>query len=151
MNIQGAGGHRYRRRVGFGAGDGRGPCRQGREGRRIRPQSRSGRGGRQGDRRHRRALRRLGRRPRRKPPSLKPKPRTGPRASSSICAGIGVAKRVVGRDGPQPLGDFAKVINVNLIGSFKPDPPRRGRDLEARAAGSGERGVMIFDRFRRRL
>src|SRR5205807_4187248 len=34
------------------------------------------------------------------------------------CAGIGVAKRVIGRDGPMPLADFDRVIKVNLIGSF---------------------------------
>ena len=34
------------------------------------------------------------------------------------CAGVGVAKRVVGRDGPQPLADFETVIRVNLIGTF---------------------------------
>ena len=34
------------------------------------------------------------------------------------CAGIGPAKRIVGRDGPQPLEDFARVININLIGTF---------------------------------
>ena len=34
------------------------------------------------------------------------------------CAGIGIAKRVVGRDGPHPLADFEKVIRVNLIGTF---------------------------------
>jgi NAD(P)-dependent dehydrogenase (short-subunit alcohol dehydrogenase family) len=34
------------------------------------------------------------------------------------CAGIGPARRIVGRDGPQPLDDFAKVIAVNLIGTF---------------------------------
>ena len=34
------------------------------------------------------------------------------------CAGIGVAKRVVGREGPHPLADFEKVIRVNLIGTF---------------------------------
>ena len=34
------------------------------------------------------------------------------------CAGIGAAKRVVGRDGPHPLGDFERVIRVNLIGTF---------------------------------
>src|SRR5688500_4972202 len=34
------------------------------------------------------------------------------------CAGIGPAKRIVGRDGPMPLGDFSKVIAVNLIGTF---------------------------------
>src|ERR1700719_4692845 len=34
------------------------------------------------------------------------------------CAGIGIAKRVLGREGPQPLADFEKVIRVNLIGTF---------------------------------
>src|SRR6478609_6673448 len=34
------------------------------------------------------------------------------------CAGIGPAKRMVGRDGPMPLDDFAKVIAVNLTGTF---------------------------------
>ena len=34
------------------------------------------------------------------------------------CAGIGVAERIVGREGPMELGHFARVININLIGSF---------------------------------
>ncbi len=34
------------------------------------------------------------------------------------CAGIGVAKRMTGRDGAMPLAEFTQVINVNLIGSF---------------------------------
>ncbi len=34
------------------------------------------------------------------------------------CAGVAPAKRIVGRDGPMPLEDFKKVIDVNLIGSF---------------------------------
>jgi len=34
------------------------------------------------------------------------------------CAGIATAKRIVGRDGPMPLEDFSKVINVNLVGTF---------------------------------
>src|SRR5205085_7808650 len=42
----------------------------------------------------------------------------GPARVLVNCAGIGVARRVVGRDGPHPLGDFEKVIKVNLIGSF---------------------------------
>jgi len=42
----------------------------------------------------------------------------GPARVLVNCAGIGVAKRVVGRDGPQPLADFEKVIRVNLIGTF---------------------------------
>src|SRR6516164_7740238 len=31
------------------------------------------------------------------------------------CAGVGPAKRIVGRDGPMPLGDFARVIEINLM------------------------------------
>jgi NAD(P)-dependent dehydrogenase (short-subunit alcohol dehydrogenase family) len=35
------------------------------------------------------------------------------------CAGIAPAKRTLNRDGePMPLEDFAKVININLVGSF---------------------------------
>ena len=34
------------------------------------------------------------------------------------CAGIATAERAVGKDGPQPLAHFAKVISVNLIGTF---------------------------------
>ena len=58
------------------------------------------------------------------------------------CAGIGVAKRVVGRDGPQPLADFEKVIRVNLIGTFNMIR------LAAAEMGKlepieGERGIII--------
>src|SRR3979490_290349 len=42
----------------------------------------------------------------------------GPARVLINCAGIGVAKRVIGREGPMPLADFEKVIKVNLIGSF---------------------------------
>src|SRR6202142_4063197 len=42
----------------------------------------------------------------------------GPARVLINCAGIGVAKRVFGREGPMPLADFDKVIRVNLIGSF---------------------------------
>jgi NAD(P)-dependent dehydrogenase (short-subunit alcohol dehydrogenase family) len=34
------------------------------------------------------------------------------------CAGIAPAKRIVGREGAMSLDDFAKVININLIGTF---------------------------------
>ena len=42
----------------------------------------------------------------------------GPARILVNCAGIGPAKRIVGRDGPMPLADFERVIRVNLIGSF---------------------------------
>ncbi len=34
------------------------------------------------------------------------------------CAGIAPAKRMVGKNGPMPLDDFKKVIDINLIGTF---------------------------------
>ncbi|HZC79850.1 MAG TPA: SDR family NAD(P)-dependent oxidoreductase, partial [Ktedonobacterales bacterium] len=34
------------------------------------------------------------------------------------CAGIGIAERVLGRNGPHDLAAFNRVIQVNLIGSF---------------------------------
>jgi NAD(P)-dependent dehydrogenase (short-subunit alcohol dehydrogenase family) len=42
----------------------------------------------------------------------------GPARFAVSCAGIAPAARMVGRDGPVPLEDFARVIEVNLIGSF---------------------------------
>jgi NAD(P)-dependent dehydrogenase (short-subunit alcohol dehydrogenase family) len=34
------------------------------------------------------------------------------------CAGVGVAGKAVGRNGPLPLEDFTRVVNINLIGTF---------------------------------
>src|SRR5438093_3366535 len=42
----------------------------------------------------------------------------GPARILVNCAGIGPAKRIVGRDGPMPLSDFERVIAINLIGTF---------------------------------
>ncbi len=42
----------------------------------------------------------------------------GPARILVNCAGIGPAKRIVGRDGPMPLADFERVITINLIGTF---------------------------------
>jgi len=42
----------------------------------------------------------------------------GPARIVVNCAGVGPAKRIVGRDGPMPLGDFERVIKINLIGTF---------------------------------
>jgi NAD(P)-dependent dehydrogenase (short-subunit alcohol dehydrogenase family) len=60
------------------------------------------------------------------------------------CAGIAPAKRIVGRDGPMPLDDFTKVINVNLVGTFN-----MMRLVAADLYGEeplddiGERGIVI--------
>ncbi|MES1925140.1 SDR family NAD(P)-dependent oxidoreductase [Salinisphaera sp. T31B1] len=59
------------------------------------------------------------------------------------CAGIGIPGKVLGRDGPHDLDRFAKVIQINLIGSFN----MIRLAAEAMAAGdadkNGERGVII--------
>lgn len=68
----------------------------------------------------------------------------GPERILVNCAGIGVAKRMVGRDGPMPLEEFDRVIRVNLIGSFNM------MRLSAAAMGTlepldgGERGVVVM-------
>lgn len=59
------------------------------------------------------------------------------------CAGTGTAKRVVGRDGPMPLEDFAKVINLNLIGSFNVTRLAAADMIAAEPMGE-ERGVILF-------
>ena len=59
------------------------------------------------------------------------------------CAGIGVAGRILGREGPLPLTDFERVIRVNLIGTFNV--------MRLAAAGmemldpdaDGERGTIV--------
>jgi NAD(P)-dependent dehydrogenase (short-subunit alcohol dehydrogenase family) len=58
-------------------------------------------------------------------------------------AGIGVAKRVIGRDGPMALGDFDKVIRVNLIGSFNMLRLATAPMSKLEPLATGERGVVI--------
>lgn len=59
------------------------------------------------------------------------------------CAGIGVAERTLGRNGPHPLGSFVRVITVNLIGTF--NVIRLAAVAIARGApnAEGERGVIV--------
>ena len=59
------------------------------------------------------------------------------------CAGIGVAKRIVGRDGPMPLGDYERVIRINLIGSFNTLRLFAAALSKSDPMEEGERGVAI--------
>lgn len=59
------------------------------------------------------------------------------------CAGIGTAKRIVGRDGPMPLEDFSRVITVNLIGSFNMMRLVGAEMSKLEPLEDGERGVII--------
>jgi NAD(P)-dependent dehydrogenase (short-subunit alcohol dehydrogenase family) len=58
------------------------------------------------------------------------------------CAGIGPPARVLGRGGPHPLGDFTKVITINLIGTFNVIRLAAERMAAIEPAGE-ERGVIV--------
>jgi NAD(P)-dependent dehydrogenase (short-subunit alcohol dehydrogenase family) len=58
------------------------------------------------------------------------------------CAGLGPAARVLSRRGPMPLADFARVVTVNLIGTFNVIRLAAARIAEADPT-DGERGVLI--------
>lgn len=53
------------------------------------------------------------------------------------------AEKVLGKNGPHALGSFAKVINVNLIGSFNLLRLAAAAMAEGPADEGGERGVII--------
>lgn len=59
------------------------------------------------------------------------------------CAGIGTPKKILGKDGPQPLADFDRIIRVNLIGSFNVLRLFAADLQNAEALADGERGVCI--------
>jgi NAD(P)-dependent dehydrogenase (short-subunit alcohol dehydrogenase family) len=59
------------------------------------------------------------------------------------CAGIGIGEKTVGKEGPHPLASFARVININLIGTF--NMIRLAADAMAKQSpnAAGERGVIV--------
>jgi NAD(P)-dependent dehydrogenase (short-subunit alcohol dehydrogenase family) len=59
------------------------------------------------------------------------------------CAGIGKAGRIVGREGPMPLGNYEQVIKINLIGSFNTLRLFAADLSKAEPMEEGERGVAI--------
>ena len=69
----------------------------------------------------------------------------GPARILMQIAGIGSAKRVVGKDGnAAPLADFARVINVNLIGTYNAARLFAAACAKLDSMEDGERGVMVF-------
>ena len=59
------------------------------------------------------------------------------------CAGIAIGEKTVGKDGPHALASFARVIGINLIGSFNMIRLAAETMSKAQPNAGGERGVII--------
>ena len=68
----------------------------------------------------------------------------GPARLLMNVAGIGTARRLIGKDGtPMPLDDFRKVIEVNLIGTFNMTRLAVAEMVKLEPLQDGERGVVV--------
>jgi NAD(P)-dependent dehydrogenase (short-subunit alcohol dehydrogenase family) len=75
----------------------------------------------------------------------KAKAALGPARILMNVAGIGTAKRVIGKDGnPAALEDFSRVISVNLIGAYNISRLFAAECAQLSPGEDGERGVMMF-------
>ncbi|WPC67161.1 SDR family NAD(P)-dependent oxidoreductase [Rhodoferax ferrireducens] len=69
----------------------------------------------------------------------------GPARILMQIAGIGSAKRIVGKDGnAAPLEDFVRVVNVNLIGTYNVARLFAAACAKLEPMEDGERGAMVF-------
>ena len=59
------------------------------------------------------------------------------------CAGVAPAEKVVGKEGPHRLDSFAKVININLVGTFNMLRLAAAEMQKNEPDANGERGVII--------
>jgi NAD(P)-dependent dehydrogenase (short-subunit alcohol dehydrogenase family) len=66
----------------------------------------------------------------------------GPVRVAVNCAGIGTPGRVIGKNGVLPLDQFARVVTVNLIGTFNVIRLAAERILQSEPV-DGERGVIV--------
>jgi NAD(P)-dependent dehydrogenase (short-subunit alcohol dehydrogenase family) len=58
-------------------------------------------------------------------------------------AGVGVAERVLGKEAPQPLVNFNKVIQINLVGTFNVIRLAAAAMARNEPTDGGERGVIV--------
>ena len=59
------------------------------------------------------------------------------------CAGIATGEKTVGKEGPHALASFARVININLIGSFNMIRLAADAMSKQQPNAAGERGVIV--------
>ncbi len=67
----------------------------------------------------------------------------GPLAGAVNCAGIALGARVLSKAGPHPLDDFARVLQVNLVGTFNVIRLAAAAIAESPPGEDGERGVIV--------
>jgi len=68
----------------------------------------------------------------------------GPARMVMNIAGIGTAKRIVGKDGAAaPLEDFRRVVEVNLIGTYNVTRLAAAEIVKLEPLADGERGVVV--------
>ena len=68
----------------------------------------------------------------------------GPARVLVNCAGIGTAQRIVSREGPMSLDAFARVVQINLIGSFNLMRLAAADMSKLEPVDEGERGVIVL-------
>ena len=59
------------------------------------------------------------------------------------CAGVAIGEKTVGKDGPHSLGSFARVIGINLIGTFNMIRVAAEAMSKLEPTADAERGVLI--------
>ncbi len=67
----------------------------------------------------------------------------GPIHGSVSCAGVAIAARVTGKEGPADLAAFERVIRINLIGTYNVVRLAAWAMSKNEPNGDGERGVII--------
>ncbi|MEQ1575175.1 MAG: 3-hydroxyacyl-CoA dehydrogenase [Vicinamibacterales bacterium] len=67
----------------------------------------------------------------------------GPLHGAVCAAGIAVAERVLPKEGPQPLDHFARVVEINLIGTFNVIRLAAAAMATNEPSEGGERGVIV--------
>ena len=67
----------------------------------------------------------------------------GPLRGLVNCAGIAIGEKTTGKEGPHALASFARVIGINLIGTFNMIRLAADAMSKQEPAAEGERGVLV--------
>jgi NAD(P)-dependent dehydrogenase (short-subunit alcohol dehydrogenase family) len=59
------------------------------------------------------------------------------------CAGVAIAQRLLGREGPHDLAAFSRVVQINLVGSFNVIRLAAAAMSALEPEENGERGVLV--------